>query len=428
MLIKPARLTDAQSQSEARPSSATPSAAATGREDAQRQLVIQVRDRVVAELRSHGDISDQEAIRRKIAEVYGDVIRESNLVLGRNDREMLFERIIAEILGYGPLDVLLRDDSITEIMVNGPDKVYIERKGKIELSPYTFDSAAHVMRINERIVGPLGRRVDESSPMVDARLPDGSRVNVIIPPLSLVGPVVTIRKFARVPLGVEDLIRYGTCSPEFIEFVKGCVLAKLNIVVSGGTGSGKTTLLSALAGTIPPSHRILLCEDPSEIFVDHPQLVRLEGRPPTAEGKYEVTMGSLVTSAMRMTPKWLVVGEIRVGTAALWLFRAQMSDHPGLSTIHSESPETAVDTVCLLAQMTEERVPFAATKLLFTRAIDLIVQIGRPADGPRRVEQIVQVEPALHEGEVVLTPLWQFDGTRDVPHWQRLNDLTRRRR
>jgi pilus assembly protein CpaF len=202
------------------------------REDAQRQLVTQVRDRVVAELRTQGDVTDQTAIRRKIADVYGELIREANLVLARNERELLFERVVAEILGYGPIDALLHDDGVTEVMVNGPDNVYIERDGAIEHTNLVFDSTAHLMRIIERIVAPLGRRVDESSPMVDARLPDGSRVNAIIPPLSLVGPVLTIRKFARVPLGVEDLVRLGACSMDLLEFMRICVASRLNVVVT----------------------------------------------------------------------------------------------------------------------------------------------------------------------------------------------------
>ena len=385
----------------------------------------------------NGTAEKKRAIGDTIKRHTSNALRSRNLRVAPADETELAERLIAQTLGYGFLDRLLVAGEVSEIAGNPDGSWWIMRRGSSTFEPLRVrPSVIEVTGVLNKILGPLGRRVTEAEPIVAGKLPAtpqlpaGARLNIVAPPIANGAyPAVNLRFYEDRPVQ-RDLIvdRWQMLGPEVWDFLTQAIQHQARILISGSTGSGKTTLLSALAGTIPPSHRILLCEDPSEIFVDHPQLVRLEGRPPTAEGKYEVTMGSLVTSAMRMTPKWLVVGEIRVGAAALWLFRAQMSDHPGLSTIHSEGPETAVDTVCLLAQMTEERVPFAATKLLFARAIDLIVQIGRPADGPRRVEQIVQVEPVLHEGEVVLTPLWQFDGTREVPHWQRLNDLTRRRR
>ena len=398
MLIKPARLTEVQPQPEARPMPSCP--ATSGREDAHRQLVVQVRDRVVAELRSHGDISDQEAIRRKIAEVYGDLIREMNLVLGRNDREMLFERVVAEILGYGPLDVLLRDDSITEIMVNGPDKVYVERKGKIELTPYTFDGPSHIMRIIERIVAPIGRRVDESSPMVDARLPDGSRVNAIIPPLSLVGPVLTIRKFARVPLGVEDLIRYGTCSPEFMEFVKACVLARLNIVVSGGTGSGKTTLLNVLSSFIPNNERIVTIEDAAELQLRQEHVVTLEARPPNLEGKGQITIRQLVINALRMRPDRIVVGEVR-GGEALDMLQAMNTGHDGsLTTLHSNNARDTLRRLETMVLMAGMDLPLRAIREQVAAALNMIVHVQRMRDGSRKVVEVAEVSGM--EGDTIL--------------------------
>ncbi|HOG45671.1 MAG TPA: ATPase, T2SS/T4P/T4SS family, partial [Anaerolineae bacterium] len=285
------------------------------RQEMQRQLVFQVRERLVSDLRSLGSLSDTEMVQRKIAGAFIEVLGESGLVLTRSEREQVLERASAEILGYGPLDPLLHDDTITEIMANGPDQVYIERGGKIELTPHVFDDAAHLMRIIERIVVPLGRRVDEASPMVDARLPDGSRVNAIIPPLSLIGPVLTIRKFSRVPFGVAELISMGTCSDELIEFLQACVRARLNIVVSGGTGSGKTTLLNVLSSFIPDDERIITIEDAAELQLHQEHLVTLEARPANLEGQGQITIRQLVINALRMRPDRIIVGECRGGEA-----------------------------------------------------------------------------------------------------------------
>lgn len=373
------------------------------------------------------------AIKRYTAQA----LRSRNLRIAPIDEADLAERLIAQTLGYGFLDRILAQGDVSEIAGNPDGSWWIMRRGGSTFEPIAIrPSVVEVNTVLNKILGPLGRRVTEAEPIVtgklpvSAQLPAGARLNIVAPPIANGAyPAVNLRFYEDRPVKRELIVdRWQMLGPDVWDFLAAAIQQQARILIAGSTGSGKTTLLSALAGTIPAQHRILVCEDPSEIFVDHPHLVRLEGRPPTAEGKYDVTMGNLVTTAMRMTPKWLVVGEIRLGAAALWLFRAQMSDHPGLSTLHSESPASAVDTVCLLAQLTEERVPFAATKLLFTRAIDLIVQIGRPGEGPRRVEQIVQVEPALSRGEVVMTPVWEFDGTRDAPHWRQVGDLTRQRR
>ena len=410
MLLRPARTDGSGPEANVRPSLA----AVQSRQELHRQLVTQVRDRVVADLRSQGDLSDQAAIIRRVSDVFADVVRDTGLVLGRSEREQLLERVVAEILGYGPLDALLRDPSITEIMVNGPDNIYIERNGKIERSPLAFDSAAHLMRIIERIVAPLGRRIDEASPMVDARLPDGSRVNAIIPPLSLVGPVLTVRKFARDPLGVDDLIRLGSCTEEFIDFVKACVRARLNIVISGGTGAGKTTLLNVFSSFIPGDERIITIEDAAELQLRQEHVVTLEARPPNLEGKGQITIRQLVINALRMRPDRIVVGEVR-GGEALDMLQAMNTGHDGsLTTAHSNSARDTVRRLETMVLMAGMDLPLRAIREQVASAINLIVHVARMRDGSRRIVQVSEV--AGMEGDTVLLQdiyLFKEQGTRD---------------
>ncbi len=255
----------------------------------QQDLKTRVQNRLIAELDPRMDLTNAEQVRRTVEETFSSVLEAEQIVLTRVERNRLFEAIAAEILGFGPIEPLLNDESITEVMVNGPQQVYIERRGKLEKTDITFESDDHVMRVIDRIISPLGRRCDEGSPMVDARLPDGSRVNAIIPPLSLVGPTLTIRKFSKDPLTVDDLIRFGTATPEMFTFLQACVKARLNIVVSGGTGSGKTTMLNVLSSFIPDDERIVTIEDAAELQLQQPHVVRLETRPPNIEGRGEVT-------------------------------------------------------------------------------------------------------------------------------------------
>ena len=379
--------------------SAKPAVAPT-RLDIHRHLVTQVRDRVIADLRSDGDLSDTDAIRGKIEQTCSEAVREGGLVLSRSERERLLERVIAEILGYGPLDGLLHDESITEIMANGPDNIYVERGGKIERTPYSFDSPAHLMRIIEHIVTPLGRRVDESLPMVDARLPDGSRVNAIIPPLSLVGPVLTIRKFFRVPLGVDDLVRLGTCTPEFLDFARACVKARLNIVISGGTGSGKTTLLNILSSFLPEGERIITIEDAAELQLRQEHVITLESRPPNLEGKGQITIRQLVINALRMRPDRIVVGEVR-GGEALDMLQAMNTGHDGsLTTAHSNSPRDTLRRLETMVLMAGMDLPLRAIREQIASAINLIIHVQRMRDGSRKVVQVAEVSGM--EGDTIL--------------------------
>src|SRR6185503_2910119 len=301
-----------------------------------RDVKFRIQSRVIQDLDPKLDLSNQVEVRRQIEEIFGKVIDEEGLALTRAERVRMLEQITDEIIGL--LEPLLRDESISEVMVNGPRQVYIERSGKLELTNVVFQNDDHVMRIIDRIIAPIGRRVDESSPMVDARLTDGSRVNAIIPPLSLVGPVITIRKFSASPFTTDDLIRFGTATPDMFEFLRACVEARLNIFVSGGTGSGKTTTLNVLSSFIPNDERIVTIEDAAELQLRQEHVVTLESRPPNIEGKGAIPIRELVRNSLRMRPDRIVVGECRAGEA-LDMLQAMNTGHDGsLSTGHANSP------------------------------------------------------------------------------------------
>ncbi|MEA2511727.1 MAG: pilus assembly protein CpaF, partial [Thermomicrobiales bacterium] len=302
-----------------------------GKADAFGELKTRVQNRLIAELDPRMDLGDAEEVRRTVEETFASVLEAEGITLTRVERLRLFEAISAEILGYGPIEPLLKDPAINEIMVNGPRQVYVERNGKLELTDVTFQDDDHVMRVIDRIVSPLGRRIDESSPTVDARLPDGSRVNAIIPPIALNGPTLTIRKFSKDPLTVEDLVRFGTFTAEMATFLKACVEARLNILVSGGTGSGKTTMLNVLSSFIPDDERIVTIENAAELQLRQDHVVRLESRPPNIEGKGEITIRDLVINSLRMRPERIVVGECR-GGEALDMLQAMNTGHDGSMT------------------------------------------------------------------------------------------------
>ncbi|MFZ5877851.1 MAG: CpaF family protein, partial [Chloroflexota bacterium] len=274
-------------------------------------LKTRVQNKLLAELDPSMDVSRTEEVRRTILDLFEQILTEENIVLSRPERARLFEQIAAEILGFGPLQPLLEDETITEIMVNGAKNIYIERKGKIHRVPVTFENNDHVLRIIDRIVAPLGRRIDEASPYVDARLPDGSRVNAVIPPISLVGPTLTIRKFSRNPITVEQLVQFGSVTSESLQFLKACVESRLNVVISGGTGSGKTTLLNILSSFIPADERIVTIENAAELQLRQEHVVTLESRPPNIENRGEITIRQLVINSLRMRPDRVIVGEIR---------------------------------------------------------------------------------------------------------------------
>ena len=342
--------------------------------------------------------TDQDELReRVIAEIRRNLQLEVGL--GRETREVLTTEIANDILGYGPLERLLADDTITEIMVNGPDDVWIERQGRLYDTAISFTDESHLRRIITRMVAAVGRRVDEASPMVDARLPDGSRVNVIIPPLSLSGPLVTIRKFQTKRLNLDELIRLGTLSAEAVEFLRRCVDARLNILISGGTGTGKTTLLNALSAAIPDAERVVTIEDAAELQLSQRHVLRLEARPQNIEGEGAIPIRELVRNALRMRPDRIIVGEVR-SAEALDMLQAMNTGHDGsLTTVHANSPRDALARVETMVLMAGLELPVRAIRGQMAAALDLILHLERLEDGSRRVTNITEV--LRMEGEVV---------------------------
>lgn len=378
--------------------------------DAYVDLKNRVQNRLIAELDPTMDVSRTEEVRQTIREMYDAILQEESIILGRREREVLFEQIVAEILGLGPLEPLLADESITEIMVNGAKQVYVERNGKLQRVNITFESDEHLMRIIERIVAPLGRRIDESSPMVDARLKDGSRVNAVIPPISLRGPILTIRKFFKRPLTVEDLIRLGTLTDDAVQFLEAAVISKINIIVSGGTGTGKTTLLNVLSAFIPSDERIVTIENAAELQLRQEHVVTLESRPPNVEGKGEITIRDLVINSLRMRPDRIIVGECR-GGEALDMLQAMNTGHEGsMTTIHANNTRDALARLETMVMMAGMELPHRAIREQIAAAIDMIVQLERMRDGSRRVVAITEVQGM--EGEVITTAdIFKFEQT-----------------
>jgi pilus assembly protein CpaF len=373
-------------------------------------LKTRVQNKLLSELDPSMDITRTDEVRRTIQDLFEQILAEENIVLSRPERARLFEQIAAEILGFGPLQPLLEDDTVTEIMVNGAKNIYIERKGKVHRVPVTFENNDHVMRIIDRIVAPLGRRIDESSPYVDARLPDGSRVNAVIPPISLVGPVLTIRKFARNPITVEQLIQFGSITQEAIQFLKACVEARLNIVISGGTGSGKTTFLNVLSGFIPADERVVTIENAAELQLRQEHVVTLESRPPNIEGRGEITIRNLVINSLRMRPDRIIVGEIR-DDAALDMLQAMNTGHDGsMTTLHSNGPRDTLARLETMTLMAGMDLPSRAIREQVSSAIDLICHQERMRDGTRKIVTISEISGM--EGEVItMTDIFTFEQT-----------------
>jgi len=368
-----------------------------------------VQQKLLAELDPSMDTRSPE-VRAQIEETFNQILNEENVMLARTERQKLFEQIVAEILGLGPLEMLLAEETVSEIMVNGPKNIYIEQRGRLSRSTVVFENEDHVLRVLDRIVSPLGRRIDESSPLVDARLPDGSRVNAIIRPLALCGPTITIRKFSKKPLTVEDLIRFGSFTKEIAEFMAACVVARLNAVVSGGTGSGKTTLLNVMSSFIPNDERIVTIENAAELQLRQEHVVTLESRPPNIEGKGEVTIRDLVINSLRMRPDRIVVGECR-GGEALDMLQAMNTGHDGsLTTAHANTPRDCLarlETMCLMAGMD---LPVRAIREQIAAAVDVIVQQERLRDGTRKVVKITEVQGM--EGEIItMSDIFEFEQT-----------------
>ena len=351
---------------------------------------------------------DEALLRGRVVELVEEKLRAERLPYPRPIRDRLVADLVDEILGFGPIEPLLRDPTVTEVMVNRPDQVYCERFGKLELTEIQFRDADHIRHVIDKIITPLGRRVDESSPMVDARLPDGSRVNAVVPPLSLNGPTLTIRKFAIDPYTVEDLINFGTMTRQMAAFFAACVKVKMNIIITGGSGAGKTTLLNVCTSFIPTGERIVTVEDAAELKVHQPHVVRLEARPANVEGKGEIKIRELVRNCLRMRPDRIIVGEVR-GAEALDMLQAMNTGHEGsLSTVHANSPRDALSRLETMVMMTGMDLPSRAIREQIVSAIQIMIQVARLSDGSRKIVNVTEVQ-GMEGGTVVLQDLFVFD-------------------
>jgi pilus assembly protein CpaF len=376
------------------------------RDDMLRQVRTALQTEVVNAFKTLLDVKEEE-VRGKIESLVDRVIAKGGFAVTREERMRLVEEMVHDVTGFGPLEPLLADPTITEVMVNGPDHIYIERRGKIQRIDSVFLNDQHVLRVIERIITPLGRRIDESSPRVDARLPDGSRVNAVIEPLSLVGPVITVRKFSKTPYTVDDLIRFGTATPEMFEFLHACIEARLNLFVSGGTGSGKTTTLNVLSSFIPNDERIVTIEDAAELQLRQEHVITLEARPPNLEGEGEITIRSLLRNAMHMRPDRIIVGECRAGEA-LDMLQAMTTGHDGsLSTGHANSPKDMLRRLETMVLMTGYQLPLRAIREQMASAVDVIVHTARLKDGTRKIVNITEIH-GIEDDEILTQDIFSF--------------------
>ena len=386
---------------------------AEAKEDNYQELKLAIHRRIVDEMSDQEQqfLASNNHTRAEVEELISSycqrVLDDSPMSVPRGERARIVADICDEILGLGPIEPLLKDESITEVMINGPKKIFVERKGKLQLTNVQFHDDAHLMNIIERIVSPLGRRIDEASPLVDARLADGSRVNAIVPPLSLIGPCVTIRKFTKNPLSIDNLVGFGTLSEEMAEFLEACVKARLNIMVSGGTGSGKTTTLNVLSSFIPDRERIVTIEDAAELRLQQQHVVTLESRPANLEGRGAITIRDLVRNALRMRPDRIIVGEVRSGEA-LDMLQAMNTGHDGsLTTGHANSPRDILSRLETMVMMAGMDLPVRAIREQIASALDLIIQQSRIQDGSRKITYITEVQKM--EGDtIVLQDLFTY--------------------
>ncbi len=348
---------------------------------------------------SRMDTEDKDVVREQVRQLVSDLADEEQAILNFNDRQRLVGEVIDEVFGLGPLEILLKDPTITDILVNGPKKVYVEQKGRLSPTEVQFKDNAHLLHIIDKIVSAVGRRCDEVSPMVDARLPDGSRVNAVIPPLAIDGPSMSIRRFGADPVRIDDLIRYKSITSDMVGFLDAAVKARLNVLIVGGTGSGKTTLLNNLSSFIPHNERIVTIEDAAELILQQPHIVRLESRPANIEGKGRVSIRDLLINALRMRPDRIIVGECR-GAETLDMLQAMNTGHDGsMTTVHANSPRDAISRVETMVSMAGFELPLKAVRQQFASAVNIIVQGARLTGGPRKILQISEVTGM--EGEII---------------------------
>jgi pilus assembly protein CpaF len=367
-----------------------------------------IQRQLIAELGQDVDLASPQG-RQRVEQTLNELVAAEGVSLTRVERARLLEVISADVLSFGPIEPLLHDAEVSEIMVNGPQQVWVERKGVLSLTDIRFDDDEHVRRVIDRIISPLGRRCDEASPMVDARLPDGSRVNAIIPPLSLIGPIITIRKFSRDLISINDLIMMGTLTHEVGEFLTSCVAGRLNLIVSGGTGSGKTTLLNVLSAYVPSTERIITIEDAAELQLHQEHVITLEKRPPGVEGRGEVTIRDLVINALRMRPDRLIVGEVR-GPESLDMLQAMNTGHDGsMTTLHSNSPRDTLARLETTVLMAGFDLPHRAIREQIASAVDLIVHLERLPNGKRKIVKVTEVH-GMEQSTIVMQDLFTLEG------------------
>ncbi len=353
-----------------------------------------------------GDL-EGDILRREIRLVIEHLCDTENPLLNRSERERLIEEVLDETFGFGPLEILMKEEGVADIMINGPKNVFVEKNGRIQRSPVTFRDNDHLLQILDRIVSKVGRRVDETNPMVDARLPDGSRLNAIIPPLALDGPSLTIRKFGSRPLALEDLLRFGAFTPEMVMFLEGAIKARLNMIISGGTGSGKTTLLNTLSSFIQSEHRVVTIEDAAELQLQQDHVLRLEPRPANIEGKGRISATDLVKNSLRMRPDRVIIGECR-GGETLDMLQAMNTGHEGsLTTVHANTPRDAVSRIETMISMGGIELPLKAVRQQFCAAVDIIIQANRLQGGPRKITHITEVLN-MEQDTVIMQDIFLF--------------------
>ena len=361
-----------------------------------------------------GELQETPGAQQQLFGVIQTIINEQGVPLSATERDRLAQEVVDEVFGFGPLEPLLKDDTISDILVNTYSSIYVERRGVLEKTALTFQDNRHLLHIIDKIVSAVGRRVDESSPMVDARLPDGSRVNAIIPPLAVDGPILSIRRFGSSPLGAEDLLRNLALTPPMLEFLKGCVKARLNIVISGGTGSGKTTLLNTLSSFISERERIVTIEDSAELQLRQEHVVRLETRPPNVEGRGAIRQRELVINALRMRPDRVVLGEVR-GEETLDMLQAMNTGHDGsMTTVHANAARDAFSRLETMVMMASQHVPDRVIRQQLASAINIVVQMSRLSDGTRKVMQIGEVAGVVND-QVEMHDLFDFERTGISP-------------